>query len=66
MGLKTYKIPPSYGHPPYQGGQGGSSAKRIVSLIVTSYLLGSAIAFLPKDSQKITDKMADIVQICFY
>ena len=39
MGLKSYKIPPSYGHPPYQGGQGGSSAKTIVSLIVTSYLV---------------------------
>ena len=38
MNFKIYKIPPSYGHPPYQGGQGGSSAKRIVGLIVTSYL----------------------------
>ena len=25
MGLKIDKIPPSYGHPPYQGGRGGSS-----------------------------------------
>jgi len=38
MGLKIYKISPSYGHPPYQGGQGGSSVKYIVSLILTSYL----------------------------
>ena len=103
MGLKIYKIPPSYGHPPYQAtvytnldlnlnfappapqiwgeigifrgskspsiggfrgldkvkqktqnlcvhsslsrGQGGSSENRIISLIVTSYLLSRSQLF---------------------
>ncbi|TRT79771.1 MAG: hypothetical protein EWV64_04690 [Microcystis flos-aquae Ma_QC_C_20070823_S18] len=31
--------PPAYRHPPYQGGQGGSEAKSIFYLIITTYLL---------------------------
>ncbi|TRV40869.1 MAG: hypothetical protein EWV70_00550 [Microcystis flos-aquae Mf_QC_C_20070823_S20] len=30
--------PPAYRHPPYQGGQGGSEAKSIFNLIITTYL----------------------------
>jgi hypothetical protein len=30
--------PPAYRHPPYQGGQGGSEAKSIFDLIITTYL----------------------------
>ncbi|ODV38012.1 hypothetical protein BFG60_2506 [Microcystis aeruginosa NIES-98] len=29
---------PAYRHPPYQGGQGGSEAKSIFNLIITTYL----------------------------
>ncbi|TRU02559.1 MAG: hypothetical protein EWV61_10565 [Microcystis aeruginosa Ma_AC_P_19900807_S300] len=36
--------PPSYRHPPYQGGQGGSEAKSIFNLIITTYL--SILAFM--------------------
>ncbi|OPF19229.1 hypothetical protein B1L04_07620 [Microcystis aeruginosa KW] len=35
--IKGY--PPAYRHPPYQGGQGGSEAKSIFYLIITTYLL---------------------------
>ncbi|GBE98018.1 hypothetical protein NIES298_22660 [Microcystis aeruginosa NIES-298] len=30
--------PPAYRHHPYQGGQGGSEAKSIFNLIITTYL----------------------------
>jgi hypothetical protein len=52
MGLKIHTIAPSYRHPPDQGGQGGSSAKYIVNLIVISYL---ELSLRFKKSQDQTD-----------
>jgi hypothetical protein len=61
MGLEVDKIPPSYGHPPYQGGQGGSSVKRIISLILTSYLIdrrSSGSTYLDFSKQAIIGKIS--------
>jgi hypothetical protein len=57
MGLKIYKIPPSYGHPPYQGGQGGSSAETYCQFNCNQ-LLNREILFILSTKNPVQDGAA--------